>query len=515
MPACYCDVSADAFRGWLRDRHGSLDRLNDAWGTSFWSQRYSAWEEILPPRRTPTWPNPSQQLDFMRFSSDALLECYELERAVLTKATPEIPVTTNFMGFFKPLDYWKWARREDIVSNDSYPDPSDDRSGMRAAMAGDLMRSLGHGKPWILMEQTTSRVNWREINVAKAPGQMRLWSCQAVARGADGVMFFQWRQSRAGAEKHHSAMVPHGPVESSPVWQEVVKLGRDLSRLDAVGGSRSQAAVAVLFDWESWWALELPSKPTARVRQMEQLEAYYEPLWEKNVLVDFAHPEDDLSTYRLVLVPNLYLVADAAAANLEHFVASGGTLAMSFFSGIVDPSEHIRLGGYPQPFRKMLGLDVVDFHPLAGGEEIGLRFGDGAQGRGAVWSDDIRLKGAEALATFAETVLGGRPALTRHSAGSGTVFYLGTKPDPKSMARILDMAFSAAGVTPTADAPKGVEVVRRSARGKSFVFFLNHRDVGVEVPISEAGTNLIDGTPVHSGLMRLGPRDVAVIREGW
>src|SRR5436190_6258738 len=515
VPACYCDVSADAFRGWLRDRHGSLDRLNDAWGTSFWSQRYSSWEEILPPRRTPTWPNPSQQLDFMRFSSDALLECYELERAVLTKATPEIPVTTNFMGFFKPLDYWKWARREDIVSNDSYPDPSDDRAGMRAAMAGDLMRSLGHGKPWILMEQTTSRVNWREINVAKAPGQMRLWSCQAVARGADGVMFFQWRQSRAGAEKHHSAMVPHGPVESSPVWQEVVKLGRDLSRLDAVGGSRSQAAVAVLFDWESWWALELPSKPTARVRQMEQLEAYYEPLWEKNVLVDFAHPEDDLSTYRLVLVPNLYLVADAAAANLEHFVDSGGTLAMSFFSGIVDPSEHIRLGGYPQPFRKMLGLDVVDFHPLAVGEEISLRFGDGAQGRGAVWSDDIRLKGAEALATFAETVLGGRPALTRHSAGSGTVFYLGTKPDPKSMARILDMALSAAGVTPTADAPKGVEVVRRSARGKSFVFFLNHRDVGVEVPISEAGINLIDGTSVHSGLMRLGPRDVAVIREGW
>ena len=515
VPACYCDVSADAFRGWLRDRHGSLDRLNDAWGTSFWSQRYSAWEEILPPRRTPTWPNPSQQLDFMRFSSDALLECYETERAVLTKATPEIPVTTNFMGFFKPLDYWKWARREDIVSNDSYPDPSEDRSGMRAAMAGDLMRSLGHGKPWILMEQTTSRVNWREINVAKAPGQMRLWSCQAVARGADGVMFFQWRQSRAGAEKHHSAMVPHGPVESSPLWQEVVKLGRDLSRLDAVGGSRSQAAVAVLFDWESWWALELPSKPTARVRQMEQLEAYYEPLWEKNVLVDFAHPEDDLSTYRLVLVPNLYLVADAAAANLEHFVDSGGTLVMSFFSGIVDPSEHIRLGGYPQPFRKMLGLDVVDFHPLAGGEEIGLRFGDGAQGRGAVWSDDIRLNGAEALATFAETVLGGRPALTRHSAGSGTVFYLGTKPDPKSMARILDMAFSAAGVTPTADAPKGVEVVRRSARGKSFVFFLNHREVGVDVPISEAGTNLIDGTPVHSGLMRLGPRDVAVIREGW
>src|SRR5437867_5714069 len=268
---------------------------------------------------------------------------------------------------------------------------------------------------------------------------MRLWSFQAVARGADGVMFFQWRQSRAGAEKYHSAMVPHGPVESSTTWRDVVRLGSELGRLDAVRGALSRAMVAMLFDWESWWALELPSKPSTRLRQLDQVEAYYQPLFEANQLIDFARPGDDLSSYRLVLAPNLYLVSDEAAASLEAYVEVGGTAVMSFFSGIVDPSEHIRLGGYPQPFRKMLGLDVVDFHPLAAGEEIGLRFGDGAQGRGAVWSDDIRLQGAEALATFAETVLGGRPALTRHSAGSGTVFYLGTKPDPKSMARILDM----------------------------------------------------------------------------
>src|SRR3989449_7295142 len=161
----------------------------------------------------------------MRFCSDALLECHEGERAILTRITPDIPVTTNFMSFFKPLDYWKWAEREDIVSNDSYPDPSDPRSAMRAAMAGDLMRSLGGGRPWILMEQTTNRVNWRDVNVAKAPGQMRLWSYQAIARGADGVMFFQWRESPAGAEQHHKAMVPHGPGGASPSWKEVLPLG--------------------------------------------------------------------------------------------------------------------------------------------------------------------------------------------------------------------------------------------------------------------------------------------------
>src|SRR5579859_997182 len=422
VPACFCDVSARAFRTWLERRYRSIGELNKAWGTDFWSQRYGSWEEILPPRRTPTWPNPSQQLDFMRFSSDALLECYEIEREVLKRASPDTPVTTNFMSFFKPLDYWKWAEREDVVSNDSYPDPSDPLSDMRAAMAGDLMRSLGHGRPWILMEQTSSRVNWREVNVAKAPGQMRLWSYQAMARGADGVMFFQWRQSRAGAEKFHSAMIPHGAADSSPVWQDVKRLGNELRKLDVVAGSRVQAEVAMVFDWESWWALELPSKPSVRVRQIEQLEAFYRSLFEANVTVDFARPTDDLSGYRLVLVPSMYLVTDEGAANLVGFVERGGTLMMGFFSGIVDGAEHIRLGGYPRPFREMLGLEVIDFRPLSDGQDIGLQFADGTLARGEIWSEIIEPAGAEILATFSTTDVRGRAAITARAFGSGMAY---------------------------------------------------------------------------------------------
>src|SRR5205807_5441423 len=205
----------------------------------------------------------------------------------------------------------RWAEREDVVSNDSYPDPSNPDSPMLAAMAGDLVRSLGRGRPWLLMEQTTNRVNWRPRNAAKAPGQMRLWSLQAVARGADGVLFFQWRQSRAGAEKWHSAMVPHGAPQDSPAWREAVGLGEDLARLDPVCGSRVPADVAILLDWESWWALELPSKPSTDVRMVDQLMAFYGPLHRANVTADFAHPGADLSAYRLVLVPNLYLARAA------------------------------------------------------------------------------------------------------------------------------------------------------------------------------------------------------------
>lgn len=515
VPACYCDVSAAAFRKWLQDRHGSIEDLNRAWGTDFWSQRYSSWDEVIPPRLTPTWPNPSQQLDFMRFSSDELLECYEIEHRVLKDRTPDVPVTTNFMRFFKPLDYWKWAEREDVVSDDVYQDPSDPEAPMRAAMAGDLMRSLGRGKPWVLMEQTSSRVNWRDVNVAKQPGQMRLWSYQALARGADGVMFFQWRQSRAGAEKFHSAMVPHGPAASSPVWREVVQLGNELKGLDSVCGSRVRSDVAITLDWESWWALELPSKPSTRIKQVDMLEDYYRPLFAANVVPDFVRPDHDLSGYRLVFVPNLYLVSDEGAASLNRFVQGGGTLVMSFFSGVVDPFEHIRLGGYPAPFRRVLGVDVVDWLPLADGEEVALEFADRTPGRGHVWTEIIEPSGAETVARFTGGRLAGRPAITRHKSGSGLAIYVGVRLDELTMARVVQSALADASVEAVMDAPAGVEAVRRHVARRSILFLLNHRDVHVDVPVEQAGVNLVDGAQVHPGLLRIEPYGAAVIREGW
>ena len=513
VPACYCDVSAHAFREWLKQRYGSLEELNRAWGTDFWSQRYSSWEEILPPRRTPTWPNPTQQLDFMRFSSDELLECYEIERKVLTERTPGIPVTTNFMRFFKPLDYWKWAEREDIVSDDVYQDPLDPEAGMRSAMAADLMRSLGRGRPWILMEQSPNRVNWREVNVPKAPGQMRLWSFQAVARGADGVLFFQWRQSRAGAEKFHSAMVPHGPPQSSPTWREVVRLGGELRALDAVCGSRIRADVAILLDWESWWALELPSKPSNRIQQLEQLEAYYRPFFEANVTADFARPTDDLSDYKLVVAPSLYLVSDAAAANLCAYVEGGGNLVMSFFSGVVDPNEHIRLGGYPQPFVPMLGVQVLDWVPLGDGETLPVRFSDNSEAGADLWAELLAVQGAEVLATFAATYLDGHPAVTLNHFGAGTAQYVGTQLDPSALANSLKAAWTRAGIRPVTEVPRGVEAVRRAVDDGSLLFLLNHGDASVELAVSGEPVQLSGGSVLTDGRLHLEARDVAILHE--
>jgi beta-galactosidase len=276
-----------------------------------------------------------------------------------------------------------------------------------------------------------------------------------------------------------------------------------------------RSEVAIALDWESWWALELPSKPSNRVSQVAQLEDYYRPLFGANIVPDFVRPDHELSDYKLVLVPNLYLVSDEGAANLNGFVKAGGTLVMSFFSGVVDPFEHIRLGGYPAPFRGMLGLTVLDWLPLVDGEEAKLDFADGTQGRADLWSELIELHGAEVLATFAGTRLDGRPAITRHAFGSGVAVYIATRLDQLAMARIIRSACGEAGVEPAMEVPAGVEVVRRHLARSSVLFLLNHRDVDVDVPITQAGTNLVDGAQVHAGLLRVGPFGAAVIREGW
>ncbi len=508
---CFCDESARDFRRWLRRRYGSLDALNAAWGTAFWSQQYGDWDEISPPRTAPTYQNPTQQLDWRRFSSDALLECFELERAVLKELTPDVPVTTNFMHGFKPLNYWQWAAREDFVSLDMYPDPTDPQAHVYAALNYDLMRSLAGGESWLLMEQATSQVNWRPHNLVKRPGQMRLWSHQALARGSAGAMFFQWRASRAGSEKFHSGMVPHAGTETR-TWREVVALGQELKRLDAVLPTRVRAEVAIVFDWESWWALESDSKPTVDLRLLDQVRSYYDPLFLRNITVDFVPPGGDLSGYRLVLVPNLYLVADAAAQGLERYVAEGGALVMSFFSGIVDQHDHIRLGGYPAPFRRLLGLRVEEFAPYGPGEGHTLNADDGTRHPCGLWSDIIDLEGAAAIAEYADGFFAGRPALTRHAFGRGVAYYAGTRPEAAGMGWLLDRVCREAGVTPAAPVPEGVEALRREADTFSLLYLLNHGQTPAVIALEAPAHDLLTGQD-HQGALTLPSQGVAILRR--
>jgi beta-galactosidase len=510
ISACYCEVSADHFRRWLVDRYTTLDVLNESWGTAFWGQRYGDWSEIAPPRQTPASVNPTQALDWARFCSDALLECFEAERDVFAAATPDVPITTNFMCRHKPVDGWRWAAREDVVTLDSYPDPADPDAHVLAAFDYDLARSLGRGS-WLLLEHAASAVNWRELNLAKRPGLMRLWALQAVARGSDGAMFFQWRAARSGSEKFHSALLPHlGTVARG--WQNTLQLGRDLHALAEVAGARTHADVAILFDWENWWAFDGKDHPSQRLDLIQLMLDWYRPLYEANVAVDFAHPGAELGDYRLVVAPNLYLLRDDSVASLQDFAASGGLLAVGCFSGVVDERDHVRSGDDTKPLRALLGARVEEFWPLRPDERVDVRFRSGQAAKARDWSEWLELEGGDVVAEYATGALDGRPAVVRNRVGEGSVYYASGRFDGSAMELIVERLKAEASVAPTLSVPAGVEVTRREADDAAYLFLLNHTDdpVGIELPDGVDVELLTQETP--GSALRLAPLGVAVVR---
>ena len=507
---CYCDVSAAEFRRWLRRRYGDLDDLNAAWGGVVWSRSYSSWEEILPPRQAPSPPNPAHVLDFRRFSSDACLEVYRAERDVLRSITPSIPVTTNFMvtRFVRDLDYWDWAPEVDVVANDHYLDAADPDAHIELSFCADLTRGLASGGPWLLMEHSPGAVSWQPRNVAKAPGQMMRNSLQHVARGADGVMFFQWRASPTGPEQHHSAMVPHAGVTSRK-WREVVDLGRVLGRLGEVAGTELSAEVAMFFDWESWWALETGPRPSVDLRYLDVVGDFYRAFWEAGVTVDVIARSTDPLPYRVVVVPALYVVDVGAARRVAELAANGASVIVTFMSGVVDESASVIGGGFPGGFRDLTGALVEELHPLRENEVVNLEGG----GTATVWAETIRSDGAAAVDTYADGPTAGGPAITMREHGDGAVWYVSTRTDRAVTSRVVRGALARAGVEPPipmVTAPAGLEATRRSGDGRSYLFLLNHGDETAHVRVS--GHELISDRPV-TGALGLKAGEVAVVRE--
>ena len=503
---CYCDECARHFRTWLERRYATLDALNDAWGTAFWSQRYTAWAQVLPPRRSTTFNNPTHVLDYKRFSSDALLDFMRAERAVLDELSPGVLVTTNFMTLsgFRHLDYHQWTPTVDVVSTDHYIVDSLAHPRSELAYSGDLTRGLAGGAPWMLMEHSTSAVNWQPTNHAKAPGQTIRDAVAHIARGADTIGWFQWRQSRAGSEKFHSAVVPHAGPESAR-FREVEELGRIAGRLGELVGSRVESRVALLHDFQAMWAAAGPCMPTSELDALEAAHTIHRLLHDRGVTCDVVHPSADLTAYDVVLVPQLYLVTDAHAEAVAAAAEAGAQVVVTYFSGISDEHDHVRLGGYPGAFRDLLGVRVEEFFPLGPDGEVAL-----ADGTGAWWSEHVEVTDAVVLESYAAGPLAGKPALTRRDVSDGAAWYLSTLPDDDRLGRLLDDVLAAAGVEPTVPGlPRGVEATRRRSDEGSWLFLLNH--TGAAHTVAAVGHDLVTDARVDG--VELAPGAVAVLRE--
>ncbi|MGN7453970.1 beta-galactosidase [Paenibacillus pasadenensis] len=558
---CYCDNCAAGFRSWLQQRYGSLEELNRSWNTRFWGHTFYDWEEVVPPNAlSEEWGGSRTNfqgisLDYRRFQSDSLLDCFKLERDAVKALTPDIPVTTNLMGFYPELDYFKWAKEMDVVSWDNYP--SIDTPHSLTAMAHDLMRGLKDGQPFMLMEQTPSQQNWQAYNSLKRPGVMRLWSWQAVAHGADTVMFFQLRRSIGACEKYHGAVIEHVGHEHTRVFREVAELGGELQ---AVGGelldARGDAAVGIVFDWENRWAIDLSSGPTVALDYVKEAHKYYDALAKQQVAADMIGVDADFSRYRVVIAPVMYMVKPGFAAAVERFVEAGGTFITTFFSGIVDERDIVRTGGYPGELRQVLGIWSEEIDALlpeqrnrivlssawsggaedaaaeaqrqtaAGSEHAGTaaagtsaRIAGGASGLAeyecGLLCDLIHSEGAEVKAVYGDDFYAGMPALTVNRFGAGRAWYVATSPDEAFLGDFLREVCAENGIEPlVAEASAELETAARVKDGQRYLFLLNHAAEEGWAELSSGGDDLLGGgASVAAGRVSVPARGVRIIRQ--
>lgn len=515
---CYCENCEKAFRVWLKKKYKTIDALNKAWNLEFWGHTVYEWDEIVLPNALGDGMDTEQNtafaglsVDYRRFNSDGMLENFKMERDVVRRYNKDVLITTNLMGTYKGLDYFKWAKELDIVSWDNYPGYNTPWS--YTAMCHDLMRGL-KDEPFMLMEQTPSQQNWQPYNSLKRPGQMRAQSYQTVAHGADTIQFFQLRRSVGGCEKFHGAVIAHVGTENTRVFREVKQLGKELEQLSPLlPGAANSAEVGVIFDWDNYWAFEYTSGPNVDLLYVDQIHQYYKYFYDRNIAVNMIPVDADFSRYKVIVAPVLYMVKPGMKEALEAFVANGGVLITTYMSGIVGETDNVYLGGYPGPLRALAGIWAEEIDALAPEQTNTVRFTDGTTAKCRIVCDLIHTEGAESLASYASDFYEGMPAVTRNAYGSGITYYLATDMDETGIAKVLDRAMTDGNVTAVIAEPTPLEITKRTTEAATYYFVMNFRDEAAPLPASLGGKlDLLTGKQTEAGEL-MNKFDVKIIQE--
>lgn len=432
---CYCPLCQEKFRQWLKKRYGTLENLNQAWWTSFWSHRYTDWSQVEAPGEMAETSTNGMFIDWRRFSTHQCKTFMMAERDAVQAVDATLKCTANLMERFWDYDYFSLAEGMDVVSWDSYPawhSGDDVAKAAEFAMNHDIMRSLKN-QPFLLMESTPSQVNWKPVNKLKRPGMHLLSSLQAVAHGSQSVCYFQWRKGRGAAEQFHGAVVDHDGRGDTRVFRDVTQVGQALETLQPLYSKPNAPAKAcILFDWSNWWAIDYAQTgQKGNMRYFDSVNMHYRALWEQGIAVDFRdmRPCTDLSQYRLVVAPMLFLMKEGFSQKLRAFVENGGTLLMTYFSGVVDDSGLAYLGGTPHDLTDVLGVRATELDALYPQDVQHMVFPDGRRYAVHELCELPEKHDAQVLAEYGEDFYAGLPCLTKHAFGAGQAYYLAAKPE--------------------------------------------------------------------------------------
>mgnify|MGYP006291959887 CR=1 FL=1 len=513
---CFCEQCIGAFRRWLQCKYETLDALNDAWWTGFWSQTFTDWDQVHP-------FGPACQgidLDWRRFVTDQCIACYLNEADILHEITPDVPVTTNSYMIFADFDPRRWAPHLDVMALDSYPiyhnRKEDLDHAVNASFQADLFRSLKGGKPYMLLETTPSSTNWMPVSKLKRPGMHRLTALQQIGHGADTFMYFQWRAGRGGAEKFHGAVVTHNGDENTRVFRDVADVGEMLDNLNPVIGAGVPAEVAVIYDKENDWAIECAQGPRAKGKDYAPTCLnHYQEFWKRGIPVDVIHMDAEFSKYKLLVAPMLYMLRPGVAERIEAFVRNGGTFVATYLTGITDENDKCFYGGFPGPLRELLGIWAEELDVLYDDETVAVQPTENnlldleKAYEAQIFCDLIHAESADVLAAYDGEFYAGRPALTVNHVGSGKAFYIASRNKAAFLEDFYGKLIEDLGIRRAlaAELPEGVTVQMRTDGEKEFLFVLNFGLEKATIPLGNRQfTDMHKGASV-SGDLVLPPHD--------
>ncbi len=519
---CYCKFCREGFQDWVKAKYGTLDSVNEKWGTVFWSQTYTDWRHIPVPLPSNGDPNPGLVLDYDRYQSHACASFAEEQLAMLRNECPKHFVTTNQVG--APLDTLnlrEMYRDMDFVSSDNYPGfaqvflpalASPEVMASMIALGHDSMRCVKGGKPFLIMEEQAGKAGQSFFAPQPHPGQLRLWVFQAVAHGAMGVNYFRWDSARFGAEEYWFGMLNHDRSKSIG-FDEMVRTVKEVKSLGREGLESSYVAeIAISFDHDSSWALSV-QPGNSKLTYMAQLMAWYGSVASANSGTDVIHLDEDLRKYKAVFAPVQYVVSEKQAENIRKYVREGGTFVAGFRLGVKNESSQIVNAPLPGLLRDVMGVTVRDPVPVYT-EKVGVKFGSqlaGAEAQCALWADLLKPESATALATYTGAYESDA-AITINTFGKGKAVYVGADLDPVSLARVLRTVLAMSGSNSAIQTPRGVEVTRRRAREKEWVFVLNHTPEEQQVSLAGKFSAVVGNGP-NNGALRLRAYDLAVLQR--